>query len=231
MDRYGPWWFDHFHSHGKQHVAATSDENFCSASDDEEDSQDLDGAPYNAADAAWDRRRSVSGSDEKMNLSKPKLSFQFTLGVTWSNICLTKPRLEPYEKGATLLPLWCDPFIVPEEDGNHQSSHLVMVACTMFNAALEYHVRALRQPNDDNRADEHIARVVDSMRNYSTALKMYRQCLQILRNGHQIKACSSTSQWVIFKIALINNIGHCCAHLGMYATSENFYQELSSTLW
>mmetsp|Transcript_31094 Transcript_31094/g.89901 ORF Transcript_31094/g.89901 Transcript_31094/m.89901 type:complete len:212 (+) Transcript_31094:351-986(+) len=166
-----------------------------------------------------------------MNLSKPKLSFQFTLGVTWSNICLTKPRLEPYEKGATLLPLWCDPFIVPEEDGNHQSSHLVMVACTMFNAALEYHVRALRQPNDDNRADEHIARVVDSMRNYSTALKMYRQCLQILRNGHQIKACSSTSQWVIFKIALINNIGHCCAHLGMYATSENFYQELSSTLW
>eukprot|EP00429_Kryptoperidinium_foliaceum_P009689 CAMPEP_0176003096 /NCGR_PEP_ID=MMETSP0120_2-20121206/993_1 /TAXON_ID=160619 /ORGANISM="Kryptoperidinium foliaceum, Strain CCMP 1326" /LENGTH=220 /DNA_ID=CAMNT_0017335719 /DNA_START=899 /DNA_END=1558 /DNA_ORIENTATION=- len=124
------------------------------------------------------------------------------------------------EDASSALHLWSDPFTLEDRV---PAPVVTSSACLVFNAALIHHLQAIQtnSPNDISKA----------IQRYHAATKLYRQCIQLLENFQFLSTSEACyNQWLMYKIAVVNNLGLCYAELGMHQQSQRCFQELERIL-
>eukprot|EP00429_Kryptoperidinium_foliaceum_P057355 CAMPEP_0176084214 /NCGR_PEP_ID=MMETSP0120_2-20121206/42141_1 /TAXON_ID=160619 /ORGANISM="Kryptoperidinium foliaceum, Strain CCMP 1326" /LENGTH=219 /DNA_ID=CAMNT_0017418015 /DNA_START=423 /DNA_END=1078 /DNA_ORIENTATION=+ len=112
---------------------------------------------------------------------------------------------------------WRDPFVTSEVEALKKSHAAEAVtACVVFNAALVHHFKA-RRISGESDLDPRTTR-----RACQVAIQLYQQCLKVLED------IPLNPQWYVFKIAVINNMGHLYELLNLPQSSQVLFQELLS---
>eukprot|EP00429_Kryptoperidinium_foliaceum_P010231 CAMPEP_0176002794 /NCGR_PEP_ID=MMETSP0120_2-20121206/834_1 /TAXON_ID=160619 /ORGANISM="Kryptoperidinium foliaceum, Strain CCMP 1326" /LENGTH=273 /DNA_ID=CAMNT_0017335401 /DNA_START=436 /DNA_END=1257 /DNA_ORIENTATION=+ len=122
--------------------------------------------------------------------------------------------------------VWSDPFTLIEtltSPALQSEMQIAASACAIFNMALLHQSQAMRQKGDDAALSS------PGRASYSRAIQLYHQSLLLLDEVQGTNDTQCISQWLVFELAILNNMGHCYAELLMYEQSKVCFDKLLCT--